>query len=124
MRGGPARHRSWKPPGTAVLLAAVLVASFPAPAQEQRLGRTTEGELVDSGRQQYHRICAHCHGFNMVNSGNTVYDLRRFPQDQPERFYRSVTKGKGNMPSFGDALTQEQIDLLWAYVRHRGKTPK
>lgn len=60
----------------------------------------------------------------MVNSGNTVYDLRRFPQDQPARFHQSVTKGKGNMPSFGDALTQEQIDLLWAYVRNRGKTPQ
>jgi len=60
----------------------------------------------------------------MVNSGNTVYDLRRFPQDQPERFYQSVTKGKGNMPAFGDALTQKQIDVLWAYVRNRGETPK
>jgi len=80
--------------------------------------------LVDSGRHLYHRTCARCHGLNMVNSGNTIYDLRRFPQDQPERFHQSVTKGKGNMPSFGDALTHEQIGLLWAYVRNRGETPK
>jgi len=124
MRGGPARRRSWKPLGTAGLLAAVLFASPPALAQDRHPRSATEGELVDSGRQLYHRTCAHCHGFNIVNSGNTVYDLRRFPQDQPERFYQSVTKGKGNMPSFADALTQNQIDLLWAYVRNRGETPK
>lgn len=110
--------------GTAGIFAAVLFACSPARAQNCCSNGASEGQLVDSGRQQYHRTCAQCHGFNMVNSGNTVYDLRRFPQDQPERFYQSVTKGKGNMPSFGDALTQQQIDLLWAYVRNRGETPK
>ena len=56
----------------------------------------------------------------MVNAGTTVYDLRKFPTEQRERFYISVTNGKGNMPSFKDALTREQIDLLWAYVGTRG----
>jgi cytochrome c6 len=110
--------------GTAGVLAAGLFACPPALAQNCCSRVAAEGQLVDSGRQQYHRTCARCHGFNMVNSGNTIYDLRRFPQDQPERFYQSVTKGKGNMPSFSDALTQEQIDQLWAYVRNRGETPK
>jgi cytochrome c6 len=110
--------------GTAGVLAAGLFACPPALAQNCCSSIAAEGKLVDSGRQQYHRSCARCHGFNMVNSGNTVYDLRRFPQDQPDRFYQSVTKGKGNMPSFGEALTQEQIDLLWAYVRNRGETPR
>ena len=124
MKAGPARRRSWKPLGTAGILAAVLFAPAAALAQNCCTSVASEGQLVDSGRQQYHRTCARCHGFNMVNSGNTVYDLRHFPLDQPERFYQSVTKGKGNMPSFGDALTQEQVDLLWAYVRNRGGTPK
>jgi mono/diheme cytochrome c family protein len=56
----------------------------------------------------------------MVNSGTTVYDLRHFPLDQPDRFFTSVTNGKGNMPSFKDALTSEQMQLLWAYVGSRG----
>jgi mono/diheme cytochrome c family protein len=77
-------------------------------------------EEIDKGREQYHRTCAQCHGRNMVNSGTTVYDLRRFPVDDVERFQSSVTNGKGNMPSFKDALTPQQIELLWAYVGSRG----
>jgi mono/diheme cytochrome c family protein len=56
----------------------------------------------------------------MVNAGTTVYDLRKFPVDQPERFQHSVTNGKGNMPSFKEALTPEQIASLWAYIGSRG----
>ena len=77
----------------------------------------------ESGRLQFQRTCAPCHGQNMVNSGTTVYDLRKFPLDQPERFYRSVAGGKGNMPAFGNALDGEQIHVLWAYVRARGVPP-
>jgi mono/diheme cytochrome c family protein len=77
-------------------------------------------EEIALGHKQFERTCAQCHGRNMVNSGTTVYDLRRFPTDQPERFFSSVTNGKGNMPSFKDALGEEQIKLLWAYVGSRG----
>ena len=75
---------------------------------------------IAKGRATFHRICAHCHGLNMVNAGTTIYDLRRFPVDDPERFVNSVTNGKGNMPSFKDALTPQEIDQLWAYVGSRG----
>ena len=75
---------------------------------------------IEKGRLQYHRTCAQCHGFNMVNAGTSAYNLRRFPTDQPIRFFESVTHGKGNMPSFKEALTDEQIRSLWAYVGSRG----
>jgi len=77
-------------------------------------------EQIEAGRAQFHRTCAQCHGRNMVNAGTTVYDLRKFPLDQPDRFVNSVRNGKGNMPSFKDALSSEQIDVLWAYVGTRG----
>ena len=77
----------------------------------------------ENGRKQFHRTCAQCHGLNMVNSGVTVYDLRKFPLDQPERFFASMTNGKGNMPSFRDALTQEEMRWIWVYVSRRGKPP-
>ena len=77
-------------------------------------------EAVEKGREQFHRTCAQCHGRNMVNSGTTVYDLRKFPTEQRERFYTSVTNGKGNMPSFKGALEPEAIELLWNYVATRG----
>jgi cytochrome c6 len=77
-------------------------------------------EAVEKGREQFHRTCAQCHGRNMVNSGTTVYDLRKFPTEQRDRFYTSVTNGKGNMPSFKGALEPGAIELLWSYVATRG----
>lgn len=77
-------------------------------------------EQIEAGRVQFDRTCAQCHGRNMVNAGTTVYDLRKFPVDDPNRFHLSVSQGKGNMPSFKESLSAEQIDLLWAYVGTRG----
>jgi mono/diheme cytochrome c family protein len=99
-----------------------LVALFgagPCVADAQSTGRFSADE-VERGRLQFERTCAQCHGRNMVNPGTTSYDLRRFPTDDADRFITSVTDGKGNMPSFRDALTGEQIRLLWAYVGSRG----
>ena len=78
-------------------------------------------DLVARGRARYAQVCAQCHGRNMVNAGVVTYDLRRFPLDQPERFRNSVTNGKGNMPSYKGALSEEEIESLWAYVSTRGK---
>lgn len=97
-----------------VLAAAALVSSA-ATAQNGFMP-----EQIDKGREQFHRTCAQCHGRNMVNSGTTVYDLRRFPLDQPDRFFSSINNGKGNMPSFKESLTAEQMQSLWAYVGSRG----
>jgi cytochrome c6 len=77
-------------------------------------------EAIDKGREQYNRSCVQCHGRNMVNAGTTVFDLRKFPTDQPDRFKQSVMQGKGAMPSWRESLTTEQIDWLWAYVGSRG----
>jgi len=104
----------------------MLVAVVPCTALAQggaAAGVPAAGDF-DAGRIQYHRTCAQCHGRNLINSGNTVYDLRRFPPDQPERFFQSLTKGKGNMPSFEGALSPEQMRALWAYVMVHGEAPK
>lgn len=100
------------------LPAATLAQADMAPPPEG--GPRFTAERIEQGRAQFHRTCAQCHGHNMVNAGTTVYDLRKFPQDQPDRFVNSVTNGKGNMPSFKDALEAEQIAQLWAYVGSRG----
>jgi len=97
-------------------VATILVAAPAAAGDAPRFSP----EAIAKGREQYQRTCVHCHGFNMVNSGTTVFDLRKFPLDQPERFVASVTNGKGNMPSFREALSSEQIAVLWAYVGSRG----
>ena len=93
----------------------------PEPALLQPLAQGPfTADMVAAGKAQFHRTCSHCHGSNMVNSGTTVYDLRKFPVDQPDRFLNSVTNGKGNMPSFKGALEREAIQLLWSYVATRG----
>ena len=78
-------------------------------------------ELVRQGQKTYQQFCLYCHGPNMVNTGENSYDLRRFPHDQRERFYTAVTKGKGRMPAWGDVLTEEDVQALWAYVSTGGR---
>ena len=77
-------------------------------------------DTVALGSTQFQRTCAQCHGRNLVSSGTSAPDLRRFPQDQPARFVASVTTGKGNMPAFKEALSSDQIHHVWAYVATRG----
>jgi cytochrome c6 len=92
----------------------------PAFAQDQESAAAS----FERGRLQYQRTCAQCHGRNLVNAGVTTYDLRKFPDDQRDRFLQSVTKGRGNMPAYEGALDATQIDGLWAYVSRRGKAPE
>lgn len=100
--------------------AAGLLLALPVAGLAQATAGKFEPAQIEAGRVQFHRTCAQCHGRNMVNAGTTVFDLRKFPVDDPERFHNSVTNGKGNMPSFKEALTPEQIALLWAYIGSRG----
>ena len=93
--------------------------AVPGSAIEPGATRFSAAQIAQ-GNAQFHRSCAPCHGRNMVNSGTTSFDLRKFPLDQRERFVNSVTQGRGAMPSFKEGLTPEQIALLWAYVGSRG----
>lgn len=98
----------------ACVVAAAMAATFSVQAE------TFTQDEVAKGLSVYNRACVHCHGRNMVNSGNTVYDLRRFPQDDKPRYMEAVINGKGNMPSWKDRLTHAEIQATWAYVATRG----
>ncbi|HEX9491450.1 MAG TPA: cytochrome c [Stellaceae bacterium] len=81
-----------------------------------------QAELVQQGRALYAHRCSHCHGFNMVSAGTVTYDLRSFPRDQEDRFLESVVNGKNDrMPPWGDVLSLDEIEAIWAYVVSRGK---
>ena len=77
-------------------------------------------EKASKAKRVYKQLCAHCHGLNMVNPGTSSYDLRKFPTDQKERFFKAVLKGSKNMPAWGDVVTPEEMELLWFYVATRG----
>jgi mono/diheme cytochrome c family protein len=59
--------------------------------------------------------CSPCHGARMQDPG-AAFNLRKFPPDQRERFVNSVTRGKSQMPPWGDFFKPEQLEALWAYV--------
>lgn len=93
------------------LFVAGLLAGAPALAAAQ----AASPEAAEAGRKIYVSSCTRCHGINLVTNG-IGFDLRTFPQNDKERFVRSVTNGKGAMPAWGATLKPEQIDLLWAYI--------
>lgn len=97
---------------------ALLVLAFTiseAGASEARLKKATG---------VYKQFCSHCHGIGMVNPGTSSYDLRQWPTNEKDRFYEVVKDGVGDMPAWGDILTQEELDDLWYYVATRaGKQP-
>ena len=114
------------------LVAITLVATMPAWPLRVRGGsganaavaqsEQADAQMVAKGKALYAHHCSHCHGFNMVNPGTVTYDLRQFPHDDKARFVHSVTEGKnGRMPQWGDLLSREDIDDLWAYVKTGGK---
>ena len=74
-------------------------------------------EQIDQGREVYEDNCQTCHGRDMVSPGLVTFDLRKFPKDDPARFRGSVLDGKGTaMPAFRGRISDEEVDLLWAYV--------
>ena len=111
----------------AIMLVATMPAWQPASAVEAAPMVVAQSEQADAGqvakgKALYAHNCSHCHGFNMVNPGTVAYDLRQFPHDDKARFAHSVAEGKnGRMPPWGDLLSREDIDDLWAYVKTGGK---
>jgi cytochrome c55X len=109
-------------------LAVTLAVAWPAPAEEARRdaggsGSEADAERVTKGKALYAQLCSHCHGFGMVNPGNVVPDLREFPKDDKQRFIDTVAHGRNNrMPPWGDLLSSEDIEELWAYIRSHGKS--
>ena len=94
----------------ALLLAFFLIADAPshAGAQEPSVGR---------GERLYATRCSNCHGDDLQNNSGIAFDLRRLKADEHARFVDSVLHGKRAMPSWQGALTMEQIEDLWVYVR-------
>jgi mono/diheme cytochrome c family protein len=76
---------------------------------------------IDQGREVYGEFCVACHGRDMVSSGPMTFDLRKFPKDDFNRFKDVVLNGKGQaMPPWREKLTDEDVTLLWEYVRSGG----
>ena len=100
----------------AVALAVMAVVGGPrAVAQEAAF----QPEQIKTGADIFARNCSPCHGSRM-REPQGAFDLREFPRDAHERFVSSVTRGKNQMPPWGDMLKAEEIEALWAYVTGGG----
>jgi mono/diheme cytochrome c family protein len=94
--------------GTLILVGAI-VAAAPVAAAD-----------VETGRMLYKRFCAHCHGIDRASTGGASSDLRDFPRAEADRFFASVTNGRGLMPALGSVLSPEELEALWLFVATRG----
>ena len=98
--------------GGHVLALALAAAAATAQAQQARAPTAAE---IEAGRKLYVSSCQRCHGIDLATAG-IGFDLRTFPQQDKERFVRSVSQGVGAMPAWGETLKPEQLDLLWGYI--------
>src|SRR6267154_1188113 len=97
--------------GAAPALAVALAVTCVSALCEERFAP----EQIRAGAEIFERNCAPCHGPQMRDP-ESAFDLRKFPHNQHERFVNSVTRGKNQMPPWGDLLKPNDIEALWAYV--------
>ena len=95
---------------TAIALAAVALWCVTAAAEQG-----FSAEQLSAGAEIFERNCAPCHGPRMRDP-ESAFDLRKFPRNQRDRFVNSVTRGKNQMPPWGDLLKPDEVEALWAYV--------
>jgi mono/diheme cytochrome c family protein len=98
----------------AALSIAVALFLPPAPASAEDAQKFAAGQ-ISAGAEIYAVNCSPCHGSRMQERG-TAFTLREFPHDQRERFVNSITRGKNQMPPYGDFFKPDQLEALWAYV--------
>ena len=92
--------------------AALALAATPVTAMTEE---SFSPDQLRAGAEIFERNCAPCHGPQMRDP-ESAFDLRKFPHNQHDRFVNSVTRGKNQMPPWGDMLKSDEIEALWAYV--------
>jgi mono/diheme cytochrome c family protein len=98
-----------------ILVAAVMTAALCGAAIAQEPSQTVTSGQIKAGAELYATNCSPCHGVRL-DGAEMAFDLRKFPPGQRERFVTSVTRGKNQMPPWGDFFKPDQLDALWAYV--------
>jgi mono/diheme cytochrome c family protein len=71
---------------------------------------------IAAGERVYATYCQICHGDDLISTGQFP-DLRKMKADDRARFENTVLNGKNQMPPWRGAVTDEQIDAIWAYIR-------
>ena len=83
--------------------AGLLTFVFLGAAAPHALGQDFPPAQIRKGSDIYAQNCSPCHGARMLDP-NAAFDLRKFPPAEKNRFVNSVTRGKNQMPPWGDLL--------------------
>jgi mono/diheme cytochrome c family protein len=100
--------------GIRFLVGATIAAGTILPFQQTALAQ--DKAKIEAGEDIYNTYCSTCHGDKLVSSGQT-FDLRRLTSNDRSRFQNSVLIGKNQMPPWKGALTDDEIDLIWHFIR-------
>ena len=109
--------------GVFILLLAA-VAAIPMPA---RAASKTKADQLAGATLFRNQDCAHCHTMNGVG-GKKGPDLTKINKDKlwtSDKIAHQILNGGQKMPPFSDALTDQQIAQIAAYLRakHRPVPP-
>src|SRR5699024_4011147 len=81
-------------------------------------GNTATGD-VDNGKQVYKDNCLACHGSDGVGGHNGPNLRESQMTGDLDAVIKQVTEGSGNMPAFGDKLSEEEILDVATYVNEK-----
>lgn len=84
-------------------------------------------ESIDEGKKVYETACLPCHGPRGRGDGTAakffdpkprdLSDLMRLSPQTDGEFFWKITQGRANMPSFKEALSEEQTWQVIHYLR-------
>lgn len=73
-----------------------------------------------TGPEIYATSCARCHGSNLEGGVGPALGSGAPSVDQSDEYLTTtISRGKGRMPSFGSALSDDQIASVVAYIREQ-----
>jgi len=108
-----------------------LVWLAPASADSLKNPLAVSQESISKGEELYNMYCFSCHGDTGYGDGPAggsmgirpanFHDQKLMKQMDGALFWK-LTNGKGNMPPFKEALTEEQRWQLIVFLRELGKT--
>ena len=126
-------HPQYKQLDSKVLQDTVKQVAWLAPASADSLKNplAVSQESISKGEELYNMYCFSCHGDTGYGDGPAggsmgirpanFHDQKVIKQKDGALFWK-LTNGKGNMPPFKEALTEEQRWQLIVFLRELGKT--
>ena len=100
--------------GATIVLGAALLIMPNGSAQDAASAQ--DKAKIEAGENVYNNNCAVCHGDQLVSSGQFP-NLRRLTANDRARFDSTVRNGRNQMPPWKGALSDEEIDQIWSYIR-------